>query len=427
MKDQHTTDGNGLWYGMTFTGEEVGEVYYDLNEDIKYYAEVENLTPSRSWAAYGNATNRYSAGKAVRFAKGASTTTDAITEAGTYYFTLFARNQSSSSSSTLNVYVVDTDGTETLVEEGFENWGKADMSAKTITVTIPSGGKLKIENPSTEDNSNIEMDYLYLQLKPEMYNAIINAVDESGTLLTELKNEEVIKGETKTLYFSKGLQIDDVWNIADQLTTAVDGLWYGAEFEEGNTVDVVFKKNTDIVYFAEMEDLTPSRSYATTASKQVTNRTSNGKIGRLAIESYVKTASLPEGTYNITLWGRSSASSDANVKVFIEDASGAQTEIANGFEAWAGGGAGTGEKTITGVEVPAGGAIVLKNSDTDNNSNLEMDYIYIDKKPVSNVSTAIKNVQIESEDNSIYNLQGQRVSQPTHGIFVKNGKKVIMK
>jgi hypothetical protein len=40
---------------------------------------------------------------------------------------------------------------------------------------------------------------------------------------------------------------------------------------------------------------------------------------------------------------------------------------------------------------------------------------------ISNVSSATKN------DGNIYDLQGRRVTKPTKGLFVVNGKKVVVK
>ena len=41
--------------------------------------------------------------------------------------------------------------------------------------------------------------------------------------------------------------------------------------------------------------------------------------------------------------------------------------------------------------------------------------------------TGISNRLTDSESNIFYNLQGQRVDAPAGGIFIRNGKKVIIK
>ena len=47
--------------------------------------------------------------------------------------------------------------------------------------------------------------------------------------------------------------------------------------------------------------------------------------------------------------------------------------------------------------------------------------------PGEDNTTAIQAVTTEQTDGVVYNLQGQRVSQPTHGIYIVGGKKVMMK
>ena len=48
-----------------------------------------------------------------------------------------------------------------------------------------------------------------------------------------------------------------------------------------------------------------------------------------------------------------------------------------------------------------------------------------DEQPAPSVATAIQTVNVEKEDNAVFNLQGQRVSNPAHGIFITKGRKVV--
>ena len=45
---------------------------------------------------------------------------------------------------------------------------------------------------------------------------------------------------------------------------------------------------------------------------------------------------------------------------------------------------------------------------------------------LTNGTTAIRQVRATSEQNVYYSLDGVRVEKPTHGIFIKNGKKVVL-
>jgi hypothetical protein len=42
-------------------------------------------------------------------------------------------------------------------------------------------------------------------------------------------------------------------------------------------------------------------------------------------------------------------------------------------------------------------------------------------------ATAINTVKTTSEQGVVYNLQGQQVMQPTKGLYIINGKKVVIK
>ena len=42
------------------------------------------------------------------------------------------------------------------------------------------------------------------------------------------------------------------------------------------------------------------------------------------------------------------------------------------------------------------------------------------------IETAITDIEAQAEqDNTIYDLMGRKVTTPTHGIYIQNGKKVV--
>jgi hypothetical protein len=45
---------------------------------------------------------------------------------------------------------------------------------------------------------------------------------------------------------------------------------------------------------------------------------------------------------------------------------------------------------------------------------------------LTNGTTAIRQVRATTEQDVYYSLNGVRVEKPTHGIFIKNGKKVML-
>lgn len=57
----------------------------------------------------------------------------------------------------------------------------------------------------------------------------------------------------------------------------------------------------------------------------------------------------------------------------------------------------------------------------DGASSRELDLV------IDGVSTGIKNMKVGTDDNVYYDLQGRRVLYPTKGLYIVNGRKVIIK
>jgi hypothetical protein len=73
-----------------------------------------------------------------------------------------------------------------------------------------------------------------------------------------------------------------------------------------------------------------------------------------------------------------------------------------------------------GNTIPAGKAYLQLPTSTSSARDISFSF---DDEP-----TGINMVQgIEQKDDSYYNLQGQRVSQPMKGLYIINGKKVVVK
>jgi len=74
----------------------------------------------------------------------------------------------------------------------------------------------------------------------------------------------------------------------------------------------------------------------------------------------------------------------------------------------------------TAAIVPTGKAYLL----FDEEIGAAREFLDID---IDGVSTGIKNMKVGSEDNVYYDLQGRRVLYPTKGLYIVNGKKVVIK
>ena len=56
-------------------------------------------------------------------------------------------------------------------------------------------------------------------------------------------------------------------------------------------------------------------------------------------------------------------------------------------------------------------------------------FVFDEDGSAINVVNGIENVEntTTTDNNVYYNLQGQRVENPQHGVFIHNGKKVVLK
>lgn len=72
------------------------------------------------------------------------------------------------------------------------------------------------------------------------------------------------------------------------------------------------------------------------------------------------------------------------------------------------------------LEIPAGKAYLHISTD-------DARAFLLFASETNGISTSLMNNEQRINDNAVYNLRGQRVSQPTKGLYIINGKKVVVK
>lgn len=445
---------SGAYYGVTVEGGDDVTVTYAPTE-LDDFIEIEDLTPSRSWATTGSVPDRYSNGLAPRLQKESYVVTAPL-PAGIYTVTLRGRNQSSSQTATLPLHIVDANGNLAASPSAtFTEWSGGQQAEMTVEdVVVPEGYALALYN-ATEWNSNLEMDYLTLKRTgdPEVAEYTVKFVDESGkdlkdpevrssavgveiflastdknpitiSRLVDDSGDEPVYEDVTYIYVSDDSEgkvvadgvvvtikfreaqdvpftltaIDSEGNelgvvaegaIKETLSQVVyytkavekDGKWYaiaqnatdpyyGITIASGENPTLTYLE-ADYDYFSEIEDLTPSHSWA--ANGAFPGRYANGQARRLYKDSYVKTEALPAGQYTVTVRARNGSRNDATVSVGVVDNT--LPSVIGELEAW--GNSAQAEKTIEGVNVPEGFSVAIINTDTENNNNLELDYIYL--------------------------------------------------
>ena len=162
------------------------------------------------------------------------------------------------------------------------------------------------------------------------------------------------------------------------------------------------------------------------------DRFSQGRGIRLDAGSYVYTEPIAEeGTYKVTIYGRNDVSAgDPNpyaLGYMLGDDSFMYTELA--IPEW--GSATTGSSVVENVAIPAGAQLMIWNTNEGTASKISLDDISMTKtgdfeEPVTVGINTVKEVA-QPMNSTIYNLQGQAVKAATKGLYIMNGKKVVIK
>ena len=166
------------------------------------------------------------------------------------------------------------------------------------------------------------------------------------------------------------------------------------------------------------------------------NRFAAGRGIRLDAGSYVYTEPIAEaGTYKLTLYGRNDLSENCPnpFALGLRDAEGnvsTYTEVE--IPDW--GSAETNWKVVENVAIPAGSSLVIFNDgslmpESGKVKQISLDDISIAKSGdyVEPVVVGIQNVEKAQQNGIIYNLAGQAVKAAQKGLYIKNGKKYIVK
>ena len=301
----------------------------------------------------------------------------------------------------------------------------------------------------------------------EKYYAVLNCIIEGKTVTTgglkqfrDNNTQWFWEGDTYTLYPARGYKYAEDGKY--YFTDATD--WNGTSFSFPGSVAPVKQGNTtyyigtlyysavdSVAYYANFEDLalpTTDEGKGTGLGQLVGtvnswysfsggyfSRFDGGRGIRLDAGSYVYTEPIAEAAaYQVTIYGRNDRSAgDANPYAlgFIEDGSEEVKMYADlTIAEW--GSATTGSNIVTGVNIPANAKLVIMNTnDAETASLISLDDISLTKtgdfvQPT--IATGITNVKENTLNNGvIYNLNGQAVKVATKGLYIINGKKVVMK
>jgi len=341
-------------YGVTFSavnGNKTSDVTnFAVYDNAVYFAEVEEMTLSGSFAADGAYPSWRSNGMTKRLSKKSYIYSGTIAP-GVYDITLWARNQRSAGegTETIAIYLRDEDGNMTDMSVSFPGWNRGGYEdAKTATITIPSDGKnysIAINN-NTDYTSNLEMDYVYVAKKN------ISA--------------EITSAGWATIYTPYAL------NFAGTGLTA-----YTASLS-GSTVTLTAVDNVPANTGVVLKGAAKTYEIPVIASSE----TAKGDLLGSTTDVDVST-------------------DDANVYYVLAkngDADARFAKVSDGSIA-------AGKAYLKVAKAGAREFFAISGDDV----------------------TAIESVKAQQMNGEVYNLNGQRVAAPQKGLYIVNGKKVVLK
>lgn len=370
----------GVWYVRAQNG---GEPYYGIsvvagtntvsyteNSGVSYFFEVEDLPVVKvgSYSGWRNdgLAGRSSGGQAPRhYAKNYAYTD--VLEGGIYELVMNARNQSSSVADNIILAYMDENDNIVVLDNQFVDWAKAATAEKTVTVSIPDGARFVLK--CGDSNSNLNMDFLMFTRTGDYTTSVTVGANGYTTFASpyalDLTDANRPEGLKAYKATLEGTTLS--FTALNQKVPAGTGLLLLGE-TKGGSYDITVVASGDAV---DGNDLT-----GVTADTPMQSNT--------------------EGNYIFVMRKASSADSPLTFAPL---------------------------STTTEVTVPAGKAYITVPASAFASPSRNLSISFGDE------TTSIADVRSKMEDvrGDYYNLQGQRVKAPTKGLYIVNGKKVIMK
>ena len=160
------------------------------------------------------------------------------------------------------------------------------------------------------------------------------------------------------------------------------------------------------------------------------DRFSGARGIRLDVDSYVYTEPIAEeGTYKVTIYGRNDKSAANDNPYQLGYILGEESFMYDELTIASWGSATTGANVVEGVSIPAGAKLMIWNTNAD--GQISLDDISLTKTGdyVAPVVTAINTISenVQPASNAIFNLAGQQVRTTQRGLYIVNGRKVVIK
>lgn len=251
----------------------------------------------------------------------------------------------------------------------------------------------------------------------------LNAKAGRITLGSKFMEGEEFEGETGYARYYKGFMYNGAAYMIDAAKNSNAYYQINITEDKPGATNIEYTKRDSVVYVAECENMELVGEYQD-ENGFARDRYAGGRAPSLKTDAYVKTDAIAETAYyNITLSARVGGNG-TTLPVYLVTPEG-ELEVID--QAYTGLSTGPTEYTLQKVLIPAGYAVAFKNA--GESAGVELDFAYIKLNTREGIPTGISEVaaKANAENGTMYNLAGQRVQKAVKGLYIVNGKKVVLK
>ena len=355
-------------YGYTFSSSDLTKsVTYTLDESIVYYNEYENLCSAMYSADYFTGISSNGRSRALT-GTGIMTTTMNLESAGVFDIVIAGGNRDGGHTTTMEMKLKDSEGniSENNVISQFFTGSEWIDEITANKVSIPAGSELYVANDNGTGNGKFAGDYI-----------IVRKSYSSATI-----------GTTGWTTFANPYALD----LSDMTASSGSVTAYYASAVADNKVTMT---STDATVPAGEGIMLKGTAGATITIPVAVSGTSISGNKLVGVTSETTITSETTNYANFYVLSNNSGKAEfQNLKDYIDAGNS--------------------------VTINAGKAYL----DATTASGSRLSIVFDDDVP-----TGIADMEEvrDVENDNVYTLSGQRISKPTKGMFIMNGKKVIMK
>ncbi len=309
------------------------------------------------------------------------------------------------------------------------NWGTPDNAAKAVVAITPSSKIYKVLEGVTFKGNDIELFDYPNEQNHIQYVSSWSSEPAGDVVLATTSSKPAMHASTSQKYFALGLSCDDytkynanaVAIVKNAAAMLIAGEALNAEVSSVSvTIAASGYSSLASAYGLNFAGATPAGLEAYVASAVTASGVTLNAVTEAPASTGVILKGTPGETYNIPVKADAAAIAGTNylhAAVAAYNCAADQVYILKGGKFC---------QVTADSTVPAGKAYLLKSEVDAALAGSAPEYLGFDFGGTTGIKS-VDNGQVTVDSSEVYNLAGQRVAQPTKGLYIVNGRKVVIK